>query len=161
MRKFLLAGVGGQEVAMLQYRKPFVLPFADYFSLFKGIHQMAGVKGKSGGARANTGGARPGAGRPRNLRQLLDVSPCADPLSFLLAVMDDTRADIRQRIAAAKALMPYLHLKLAKAGLKELRTQDSHAAASGRFAPSAGPRLQVGRVIQMMPVNGRTKEFAG
>lgn len=26
---------------------------------------MAGVKGKSGGARANTGGARPGAGRPR------------------------------------------------------------------------------------------------
>jgi len=26
---------------------------------------MAGVKGKSGGARPNTGGARPGAGRPR------------------------------------------------------------------------------------------------
>ena len=26
---------------------------------------MAGVKGKSGGARANTGGSRPGAGRPR------------------------------------------------------------------------------------------------
>ncbi|WP_155740176.1 hypothetical protein [Burkholderia territorii] len=34
------------------------------FPLFeKGIQQMAGVKGRSGGARANAGGARPGAGR--------------------------------------------------------------------------------------------------
>ena len=35
------------------------------------------------------------------------ATPYADPVSFLLAVMNDTSASARQRIRAAKALLPY------------------------------------------------------
>lgn len=42
---------------------------------------MAGVKGRSGGARPNTGGARPGAGRPRKHPQglVIDVVAATKP----------------------------------------------------------------------------------
>jgi phage terminase small subunit len=89
---------------------------------------MSGIKGKSGGARANSGGARansggarPGAGRkqgtknPRTIARneaarLLPYSD--DPLAWLLVLMGDTRQDLRLRVDAAKALMPYCHAKL-------------------------------------------------
>lgn len=82
---------------------------------------MAGIKGKSGGARPNAGGSRRGAGRkqgtknPRTIARaaaarLLPYS--ADPLAWLLALMGDARQDLRLRIEAARALMPYVHAKL-------------------------------------------------
>lgn len=36
---------------------------------------MAGVKGKSGGARKNSGGARPGAGRPKKSKTTASATP--------------------------------------------------------------------------------------
>lgn len=48
--------------------------------------------------------------RPRTSLNLNDIH--GDPQSFLLAVMNDPSASARQRIAAAKALMPYFHKKI-------------------------------------------------
>ena len=59
---------------------------------------MAGMKGRSGGAR-------PGAGR--KLRHL-DIKPHADPAQFLLAVMNSPTADAQSRLTAARALLPFV-----------------------------------------------------
>ena len=79
---------------------------------------MAGMKGKSGGARANAGGARRGAGRKKDPRtiaraeaaRLLLFNAC--PLGWLLALMRDDRQDFRLRVDAARALMPFHHARL-------------------------------------------------
>lgn len=71
--------------------------------------------------RKSWGGARRGAGRkqgtknPRTIARaaaarLLPYS--ADPLAWLLALMTDTRQDIRLRVEAARALMPFIHAKM-------------------------------------------------
>lgn len=79
---------------------------------------MAGIKGKSGGARANAGGARRGAGRKKDPRTIARneaarlLPYCADPLAWLLALMCDARQDLHLRIDAARALLPYCHAKL-------------------------------------------------
>lgn len=74
---------------------------------------MAGIKGRSGGARKNSGGARPGAGRPvgsRNRPVLVHGLPAtADPLQWLLNAMNHEALPLRVRLAAAKALMPFMH----------------------------------------------------
>jgi hypothetical protein len=78
---------------------------------------MAGMKGKSGGAGANAGGARRGAGRKEDPRTIARVEAarllpfCACPLGWLLALMSDDRQDLRLRIDAARALIPYCHAK--------------------------------------------------
>ena len=73
---------------------------------------MAGVKGKSGGAR-------PGAGRPKNpvvMIGALDGGRRFDsPLAFLLAVMNDAKIEAKVRIDAAKALLPYKHQRQGEA----------------------------------------------
>ena len=67
------------------------------------------------------GGARRGAGRkqgtknPRTIARneaarLLPFN--SDPLAWLLALMTDTRQDLRLRVDAARALMPFIHAKL-------------------------------------------------
>jgi hypothetical protein len=56
------------------------------------------------------GGARPGAGRPRGSgkpKLLAACPPGMDPIEFLLSVMTDASIDIRLRIQAAKAVLPY------------------------------------------------------
>ena len=63
-----------------------------------------------------------------------------DPKIFLLAAMNDVELDPKQRIDAAKALMPFVHKKLGEGGKKE----QEHAAAAkvaGRFTAAAPPRL--------------------
>lgn len=88
--------------------------------IFERNQQMAGIKGKSGGARANAGGARRGAGRKRGTRNPRTIARAAaarllpfnaDPLQWLLAVMTDTRQDLRLRVHAARAAMPYVHAR--------------------------------------------------
>ena len=62
------------------------------------------------------GGRRKGAGRPagtRNKPRLIHGLPeTDDPLQWLLALMAHESATLRQRMAAAKALMPYMHLRI-------------------------------------------------
>ncbi len=101
---------------------------------------MAGMKGRSGGARENSGGVRAGAGRPKNAVPKIDVSQVTDPQVFLLAAMNDTDADARLRIDAAKALMPFMHLKPGE-GKKATAQEKAKAAGKGVFSPGAAPKL--------------------
>ena len=98
---------------------------------------MAGVKGKSGGTRANAGGARPGAGRPRDESKSA-VGAHADPLEFLLAVMNDPEADLRARLEAAKAALPFACEKV-DPGKKARKLRAAGVVVQGRFAPSKSP----------------------
>lgn len=105
---------------------------------------MAGVKGKSGGARPNSGGARPGAGAKKKPVPVIEVATTEDPKVFLLSVMNDQEMDARLRIDAAKSLMPFMHVKLGEGGKKDEKNRAAKSAASsGRFAPSAPPKLAV------------------
>jgi len=95
---------------------------------------MAGVKGRSGGAR-------PGAGRPKKEPDILAVaSTFDDPAKFLRAVMNDIASDAKLRVDAAKALLPYVHARKGEGGKKE-EAADRAKAAAGRFATAAPPKL--------------------
>lgn len=126
---------------------------------------MAGVKGRSGGARPNSGGARAGAGRkPKAASKSANggvdeslepqahggalkrkkaepaVTGTDDPLDFLRQVWrGDIDATATQVRAAASAL-PFVHKKLGEGGKKEQR-QDAANKVAGRFAAAAPPRL--------------------
>ena len=62
------------------------------------------------------GGRREGAGRPlgsRNKPRLIHGLPeTADPLQWLLALMNHPGAPLRLRMSAAKALLPYFHARM-------------------------------------------------
>ena len=98
---------------------------------------MAGTKGKSGGARRNSGGARPGAGRPRKPPA---HSTTRDPLEFLLDVMQSRVDANANQVRAAIAAIQYMHRKKGD-GKKEEAADAARKAASGKFAPSAPPKL--------------------
>ena len=102
---------------------------------------MAGVKGRSGGARPNSGGARPGAGRKPNPPPVIsnDIPKDDDPRIFLTALMNDPLADPRLRLDAAKALLPYIAQKQGEVGKKEERAKLAKKASGGKFAPVAPP----------------------
>lgn len=107
---------------------------------------MAGVKGRSGGARANSGGTRPGAGRKPKPK----VSPVAvigvasitgeiDMLDFLQCValgrIDASPVQVRAAIAAIQ----YTHIKRDDAGKKEEVADRAKGAAGGKFKPAPSP----------------------
>ena len=102
---------------------------------------MAGVKGRSGGARPNSGP------KPREPVKLDIPVPIGDSLAhkdpkiFLLALMNDLEADVKLRADAAKALMPFMHAKLGEGGKKDQKQDAALKAASGKFAAAAPPRL--------------------
>jgi len=62
----------------------------------------------------------------------------ADPQAFLLAVMNDEGEEMRLRMDAAKALMPYLHARKGDVGKKQVK-QEAAKQITSRFAPSAPP----------------------
>lgn len=64
----------------------------------------------------------------------------SDPKAFLLAAMNDLELEPRQRIEAAKTLMPFMHKKLGEGGKKEQQGEAARKVAS-RFAPAAPPKL--------------------
>lgn len=100
---------------------------------------MAGVKGRSGGAR-------PGAGRKPKAPMLIDSTALltSDPKQFLTALMNDVQADIKIRADAAKAL---LSAELRSAESKGKKTEQAEAAkkAAGRFSSVAPPKLVASR----------------
>lgn len=96
---------------------------------------MAGVKGRSGGARPNTGGARKGAGRKPAEPVLIDSASLltSDPKRFLTALMNDVEADIKVRADAAKALLS-ASIRTAEAkGKKEQQQDAANNVSTGRF----------------------------
>lgn len=78
------------------------------------------------------------SGREINLPDLARMY--SDPRDFLVALMNDVAEDVRLRLDAAKALMPFTHQKKGEGGKKEQRNEDAKKVAS-RFAPSAPPKL--------------------
>lgn len=94
---------------------------------------MAGVKGKSGGAR-------PGAGRKPKPEPETVVVGQRDPLAFLLDVMQGlvevTPAQLRAAVAAAQ----YVHAKK-EGGKKDEQADKAKKAGAGKFAAAQPPRL--------------------
>lgn len=113
---------------------------------------MAGVAGKSGGARK-------GAGRKPKVPVIVDVSSTEktkaedaevldplpessmfeDPKEFLLAVMKHTRIDIELRVNAAKSLLPFTHKKMGEGRAKSPGDNPKQSAFS--FGSLPPPRL--------------------
>ena len=86
------------------------------------------------------GGLRQGAGRKPNVPVLVGNLPATnDPRAFLEAVMNSLELDIKLRLAAAMALMPYAHPKLVAAGKKNQCQDMAKIAGSGRYAASMPP----------------------
>ena len=52
-----------------------------------------------------------------------------DPLEFLLGLMDDDFEDIKTRVEAAKAALPYVHSKKGDVGVKQSREDDAKELA--------------------------------
>jgi phage terminase small subunit len=62
-----------------------------------------------------------------------------DPRDFLVAVMNEQSAEPRLRVDAAKALMPYIHGKVADQGKKEAVADAAKQAGKGRYARGKPP----------------------
>src|SRR3954471_5297709 len=81
---------------------------------------MVALRGVGTGNNPNSHGPYPGAGRPKARRNRKSKALIAqiqenkrtDPLDFLTRVMDDERLQMRDRVSAGIALMPYFHVRL-------------------------------------------------
>jgi phage terminase small subunit len=67
-----------------------------------------------------------------------------DPKVFLLAVMSDKDTDPRLRMDAAKALMPFMHIKLGEGGKKTAKEDAAKKVGQGKFAAAVAPLKLVG-----------------
>lgn len=98
---------------------------------------MAGVKGRSGGAR-------PGAGRPpKDPADDLTIATNGNqkPAEFLLTVMNDNMVADKLRIDAAKALLSAEVRRAENGGKKDQQKVAAKAAGAGKYASAAPPRL--------------------
>lgn len=107
------------------------------------------------------GGYRTGAGRPRGVKNgsgkqaakppadvtdkaplTIEIQQGGEPasLAFLRAVMLHPEVDVRIRIDAAKALLPYDAVRKDAAGKRKDAEETAKKAGTGKFAPSAPPR---------------------
>lgn len=109
---------------------------------------MAGIKGmkcrveSKKERKKGSGGKRPGAGRKRPPPIYSSVNhEDGDAERFLREVIKDTSQDLRLRIDAAKALLPYHKAKLGDIGKKQERRDAAVKASSGRFSSSSPPNL--------------------
>lgn len=97
---------------------------------------MAGVKGRSGGARA-------GAGRkPNPENKGAEYAPSTEgmtPLEALETFMNDPALPAALRLKAAGLAAPFRHKKMGEGKADQKGTGDS-PASTGRFAPRQGPR---------------------
>lgn len=105
------------------------------------------------------GGARPGAGRPKGSRApeskettktekaLQSAKPGGKrfetALDFAMEMINDPEAPMADRVRLAIAAMPFQHPKLEPRtqGKKDEKAEAAKAAGSGKFKPSAPPRL--------------------
>jgi len=97
---------------------------------------MAGVKGRSGGAR-------PGAGRKPAQVVPLTVPEATTPLAFLLSVMNDPMAAPELRVKAATTAAQYVHTRRQDGGKKEEQQEAAKKVAAGRFGMARAPALVV------------------
>lgn len=99
---------------------------------------MAGVKGRSGGARPGSGRKR----KPENVgADTVASTPKATPLEVLQAMMNDASVPVAQRIKAAQAAAPYVHAKIGEGGKKDAAVAKAKAVAGKFSSPPPPPRL--------------------
>ena len=98
---------------------------------------MAGVKGRSGGARPNSGP------KPKEPVYLTLSTVYDEPDKFLKAVMNDSGSDAKLRVDAAKALLSAQVRRAENGGKKQEQADAAKKAAGGKFAASAPPKLVV------------------
>jgi len=79
------------------------------------------------------GGAKSPPAKFAPLDDAIEIPPTADPVEFLTKVMNEPAADLRLRIDAAKAMLPFKHKKLGEGGKKEGKEEAAKKAGSGRF----------------------------
>ena len=71
----------------------------------------------------------------------IEIPPTADPVEFLTQVMNEPAADLRLRIDAAKAMLPFKHQKLGEGGKKDQKQVAARKAGAGKFGSSEPPKL--------------------
>lgn len=96
---------------------------------------MAGVKGRSGGARPNSGP------KPKEPVVLVLGTIYDEPDKFLMAVMNDSGSDAKLRVDAAKALLSAQVRRAENGGKKDAKQDAAKQAAAGRFASASAPKL--------------------
>ena len=94
---------------------------------------MAGVKGRSGGARPNSGP------KPKEPVYLTLSTVYDEPDKFLKAVMNDSGTDAKLRVDAAKALLSAQVRRAENGGKKQEQADAAKKAAGGKFAAAAPP----------------------
>lgn len=105
---------------------------------------MAGVKGKSGGARPGSGPKpKPKAPPHQTPPPARDQPTQDDALAYLLRVVADAMEDPKLRVRAAIAAVQYQRVKAGDGGKKEDQASRAKKASSGRFASSEPPKLVV------------------
>lgn len=97
---------------------------------------MAGVKGRSGGARPNSGP------KPKEPVYLTISTVYDEPDKFLKAVMNDNGTDVKLRVDAAKALLSAQVRRAENGGKKEAQQAAAKRVAS-KFVSAAPPKLIV------------------
>jgi phage terminase small subunit len=99
---------------------------------------------KAGGKSGSTSNPAPKevAAEPPTAEDF-DVSKAflySDPKAYLLMAMNDPAMPPKERVNAAKALLPFMHKRLGEGGKKEEKDAAAKGVAS-RFAAAAPPRL--------------------
>jgi hypothetical protein len=87
------------------------------------------------------GGRRFNAGRKAKAPVTLKGVKGLRPLDVLLKIMNDERVDSEARLKAAITAAPYVHLRRGQGGKRDSERALGKAAAEGKFAPGATPKL--------------------
>lgn len=93
---------------------------------------MAGMKGRSGGAR-------PGAGRKPALKPVPVPQDESDMLQLLQNIARGLTDATPLQVRAAIAAVQYTHIKKGDGGKKDEQAEKAKDAAAGRFGPAKPP----------------------
>lgn len=69
----------------------------------------------------------------------IELEEDKDPLVMLERIMLHPGVDIKLRVDAMKAMLPYLHFKKGEGGKKDRKQTEAEKAAGGKFAAAATP----------------------
>lgn len=101
---------------------------------------MAGVKGRSGGARAGAGRKK----NPENEGEEYAASTTGmTPVEVLEFFMNDPAVPVALRLKAAGLAAPFRHKKMGEGSKAEAGKSAAEAAASGKYATRRGPSAAV------------------
>jgi phage terminase small subunit len=98
-------------------------------------------KQRAAASKSAAAPTKPGSASLATGDDLIDIPATADPIEFLTTIMNERAADLRFRIDAAKAMLPFKHQKLGEGGKKDQKQDAAKKAGAGKFAAAAPPKL--------------------